>query len=318
MPRLLAAIVALVVFVACEPSTSTSVPTAAPEPAGSAKRHAVPTLTFGSPRRVVALGDVHGDLDATHRALRLAGAVDAAGAWVGGDLCVVQVGDQIDRGDDDRAILDLFDSLAEEAKKHGGSVVALNGNHEYMNAALDFRYATEGSHAPFAEFADGRAALAKLPESQRGRAAAFLPGGVYAKKLAQRPTVAVVGDSVFVHGGILPKHVEYGLEKLDQEIKAWLRGESRSVPPAVTAEDGPVWSRMYSAAPGREECATLDKVLRMLGVARMVVGHTPQKPGISPACEDKVWRIDTGMARAYGGPVQALEITGAAVRVLRE
>ncbi|NUO50168.1 MAG: hypothetical protein HOV80_15045 [Polyangiaceae bacterium] len=231
----------------------------------------------------------------------------------------MQTGDQLDRGDDDKAILDLFEDLTKKAKEKGGTFLPLNGNHELMNAQLDFRYVTEGSNPPFAEFAaSAPAGLPNVPESQKGRAAAFFPGGPYAKKLAERPIVALVGDTIFVHGGVLPKHVDYGLDKMDAETRAWLRGETKSPPPIVVAEDGPVWARHYSAAPGREECATLGKVLEMLGKKRMVMGHTPQKPGISAACDDRAWRIDTGMAHHYGGKVEVLEITGDAVKVLKE
>ena len=38
-----------------------------------------------------AIGDVHGDLQAFKTALVLAGAVDSAGTWIGGDTIVVQV-----------------------------------------------------------------------------------------------------------------------------------------------------------------------------------------------------------------------------------
>jgi hypothetical protein len=34
--------------------------------------------------RVVAIGDIHGDLDATRRALRLAGAIGEQDTWTGG------------------------------------------------------------------------------------------------------------------------------------------------------------------------------------------------------------------------------------------
>src|SRR5580700_4901918 len=56
--------------------------------------------------RIVAIGDLHGDLDHARRALRLAGAIDVQDQWTGGRLVVVQTGDEIDRGDDDRSILD--------------------------------------------------------------------------------------------------------------------------------------------------------------------------------------------------------------------
>jgi len=40
--------------------------------------------------RIVAVDELHGDIEATDRALRLAGAIDANARWVGGNLVVVQ------------------------------------------------------------------------------------------------------------------------------------------------------------------------------------------------------------------------------------
>src|SRR5690349_13393639 len=132
------------------------VPTASSDgaaaPAGAAKV-AVTANVYPAPKRLVAFGDVHGDLPATKRALKLGGAIDDAGEWVGGDLFVVQTGDQLDRGDDDRAILDYFAELTEKAKAKGGTFLPLNGNHELMNVVLDFRYVTEGAYAPFNDIA---------------------------------------------------------------------------------------------------------------------------------------------------------------------
>ena len=85
---------------------------------------AAPKVTVhAAVERLVAIGDLHGDLAATRKALRLAGAIDEKDEWRGGALVVVQTGDQIDRGDDDRAILDLFDTLRDKAKKVGGEVI---------------------------------------------------------------------------------------------------------------------------------------------------------------------------------------------------
>lgn len=70
--------------------------------------------------------------------------------------------------------------------------------------------------------------------------------------------------------------------------------------------------------PSSRACAALETVLGDLGVKRMVVGHTVQKNGVSSACGDKVWRIDVGMARHYGGRAAVLEIRGQSVRALGE
>ncbi|WP_437308407.1 metallophosphoesterase [Sorangium sp. So ce388] len=302
------------------PAASAATPSSAASPApppDTDRSYARPAAD-----RVVAIGDLHGDLAATRAALRIAGAIDASDRWVGGKLVLVQTGDELDRGDGEQEIVDLFDRLTAEARAAGGAVYALNGNHEVMNVQLDFRYVTEGGFKDF-EDAPGLDAsgpqLAPVPPPARARAAAFVPGGLYAKKLAARDVIIAVGDTVFAHGGVLPSHTRYGVARINREVRAWMEG--KGPPPAVvTAEDSPVWARLYSSdpppSPGSNACAALDQALAAMSAKRMVVGHTVQRNGITSACGDKVWRIDVGMASHYGGKPAALEIAGDTVRVL--
>jgi hypothetical protein len=278
------------------------------------------TLSRPAPPRLVAIGDLHGDLDHTRRALRLAGAIDAKDQWVGGSLVIVQTGDEVDRGDDDRAILDSVEKWKQQAKAAGGEFIALLGNHELMNATSDFRYVTPEGFASFASFrsADAAATPSLIDPRQGGRAVAFSPGGDYARLLGRRPIFIKVGATIFVHGGILPKHVRYGLDKMDNEVDAWLLGQRREPPNVVMAEDGPVWTRKYSAGEEVAACSSLAQVLSELGAKRMVVGHTVQAHGISSACGDQVWRIDVGLSHAFGGPIEVLQIEGDSPKVLRE
>jgi len=53
-----------------------------------------------------------------------------------------QVGDQLDRGGNEVAILYFLERISAEAKKEGGAVVTMNGNHETLNVAARYRYAT--------------------------------------------------------------------------------------------------------------------------------------------------------------------------------
>jgi hypothetical protein len=85
----------------------------------------------------------------------------------------------------------------------------------------------------------------------------------------------------------------------------------------VTEENALIWSRAYSDGdPTAAACAELGRVLSALSAQRMVVGHTVQKQGINSACAGKVWRIDVGLSRYYGGKPSVLEIRGDAVRAL--
>ncbi len=278
-----------------------------------------PTKVPAAPR-IVAIGDVHGDLEATRRVLRLVGAIDGRDAWVGGDLVLVQTGDQLDRGDDERAILDLLSRIRNEAAAVGGAVYILNGNHELMNAAGDLRYVTAGglldfSDVPGVDINDPRGQ--SLPPQRRGRFLAFVPGGPYSRRLAERNVIQQVGETIFVHGGVLPEHVRYGIERINRETQAWLRGEAEPPANVIADDQSPVWTRRYSDDPDAEDCALLDEALAAIPAARMVVGHTVHTEGIRSACGGKVWLVDVGMASYYGGHPEALEIKGDAVRVIR-
>ena len=311
-------------------ATPTAVPAAAAKaaPASAATPGPTPSATdpvgtssrLPAPARLVAIGDLHGDFEATRSVLRLAGAIDDSDHWIGKQLVVVQTGDQLDRGDGERKILDLLERVANEAKAAGGALHVLNGNHELMNAAGDLRYVTAGGFVDFAEvegvdLTDSRAAA--VQPAMRGRLLAFMPGGPYARKLAVRPVMLVVGDSVFAHAGVLPGHVRRGLDAINAESQRWLRGEGEISPDILMGDDSPVWTRRFCQDPGPADCAVADQTLSQLGVKRMVVGHTVHKDGIARNCDGKVWCIDVGMASYYGGHPEALEIVGDQVTPLR-
>ena len=274
---------------------------------------------FPGAERVIAIGDLHGDLEATRGALRLAGAIDDQDRWIGGNLVVVQTGDILDRGGDELEILTLLENLATEARTAGGAVHALNGNHELMNVKLDLRYVTlEGflDFLPTPLTESDTVVPEMVVDGVEGRIKAFRPGGPVALRLAQRNVVAIVGDTVFVHGGVVPHVAEYGIERLNQESRAWMRKELTCIPEVLLAEDGPLWSRHYSRDVDDADCRLLEETLEMLDAERMVVGHTVQDAGMTSACEGKVWRIDVGLAAHYGGAPAVLELSGGRVQVL--
>ena len=113
-------------------------------------------------RRLVAIGDVHGDFPAAMKALEIAGVMNSKGEWIGKNTVVVQVGDVMDRGDSELAIFTKFLRLKKKALKEGGDVIVMNGNHEIMNVMGDFRYATNGAYLECGTY------LKKLKEKEEG------------------------------------------------------------------------------------------------------------------------------------------------------
>ena len=94
---------------------------------GTESSEGVPAHIDGTPlpqpERLIAIGDIHGDLQALKGALRIAGVLHAKkDQWTGGRTVVVQVGDQLDRGDDELAILALLRKLQRQAKRAGGGL----------------------------------------------------------------------------------------------------------------------------------------------------------------------------------------------------
>jgi hypothetical protein len=289
-----------------------------PEMASVAEPLDLPTR-YPPAQRIVAIGDLHGDLAATRTALRLAGAIDEHDQWTGGTMAVVQTGDQLDRGDDEFEILDLLDALTVQAQAAGGAVHVLNGNHELMNVKQDLRYVTLGGFLDFLptpvadpETVDPQVVVDAVHE----RLKACRPGKPFALRLLNRNVITIVGDTVFVHGGVLPHVVDYGIERLNQETRAWIRKDRQYPPDILLATDGPVWSRHYSDDPDEEDCRVLEETLDSLGARRMVVGHTVSREGISPACGEMVWRVDVGMAEHYGGTPAVLELQNGEARVI--
>ena len=276
---------------------------------------------YPATERIVAIGDLHGDLKSTRTALRLAAVIDENDQWAGGTTVLVQTGDQLDRGDDELEILDLLDSLTEQARSAGGAVHVLNGNHELMNVKQDLRYVTLGGFLDFLptpvadpETVDPQTVVDAVHE----RLKACKPGNPFALRLLDRNVITIVGDTVFVHGGVLPHVVAYGIERLNQETRAWIRRDRQYPPDILLASDGPVWSRHYSDDPDVEDCRLLESALDGLGANRMVVGHTVSREGISPACGDKIWRVDVGLAEHYGGSPAVLEFQNGRARVIDE
>jgi hypothetical protein len=301
----------------------------------------IPYLYKEAPQQIVAIGDLHGDYTKAKEALLLTGAVEVTDTiefdntpglkWIEGNkMTLVQVGDQLDRGTGELQILDLFEDLSKQAIAAGGRVHVLNGNHEIMNASKDRRYIKKGAlfNGKYDSVVLHGGEKTKVYKNDKGevidskRAVGFKSGGDYAaKKLAGRNTVLIIGDNLFVHGGVTLQHIKYSLARYNKEIQAWLRGDDNAKNPDKQFREinrygkdksgGPVWSRKYSynyagsesdSQPTPEECKELEQVLTELAIQRMIVAHSPYPEiGINAACDGRVWRIDVGMSRGVNG-----------------
>ena len=266
--------------------------------------------TFSGVARIVAVGDVHGDVEAFKEVLRLAKVIDARGKWIGGKTHLVQTGDVPDRGDRTREAFELLMRLEKEALAAGGRVHALLGNHEVMNMLGDLRYITSGELASFAD--QSPAPDTEGSKGTNGHRTAYGPLGRYGRWLRTHPAVIRINDTLFVHGGVSSN---VPLQTLT-EINLWVRrdlfpDELEGVRGGGRDSNGPLWYRGYYFGQEGGGYSAIQRVLQRHGARRMVMGHTTEPDGkIHTRYEGQAVFIDTGISTYAGRHLSALEIRG--------
>jgi len=268
-----------------------------------------PPTILPSVERIIAIGDIHGDMNLTIKSLRLGGVIDKDNNWCGGKTVVVQVGDQVDgcrpqlgecnlNGDLD--VVALFSALHQQAKQDGGAVYSLLGNHEILNFQGVYDYV---SHS-----------------DMKDRDTIFKRGSDLAIDFAQnRPVVLIIGSNLFVHAGIVPQTLEFDalssvpartqLEYINRMMHQWLLNEIDIHPLFNDQELSPIWTRHF-AEENEQTCKTSDQILDVLKLNRMIIGHSPQYD-IKGSCRNTIFRIDGGFSEAFAmkRKIQILEIT---------
>jgi hypothetical protein len=231
---------------------------------------AAPVVAQGSGRgsgRLVAIGDIHGEIEGFKRILQAAGLADATGRWSGGRAQLIQTGDYTDRGTGTRAVLDLLMQLESQARGAGGRAFALLGNHEVMNLIGDTRDVTREIFATFADansekkrndaweqyarlgaakIAKGEAVPAVYAQTREAWMTthppgyveyreAFAPRGKYGAWLRDKPIVTEVNGNIFMHAGISPAMAPAKLEDLNIQARDEIRRLDRFVDRLVSA-----------------------------------------------------------------------------------
>jgi len=293
--------------------------------------------------RIVAIGDIHGDYAHYIEALQAAGIVNSRGKWIGGETHFVQTGDIPDRGPDTVKIIEHLGKLTKEARKKGGRVHSLIGNHEAMNVYGDLSYVSAGEFEAFvtknsAAMRDryfgllmqnlqqtNPEAFAALPENYREQwdkdhplgwlehrmawSPAWNPEAEMAAWVLDRKVAIQINDLIFLHGGISGFYCQNSLQSLTEKVVDGLRNFNPANPGIVMDEFGPLWYRGLAGVEPVAAPETVKAVLEQHGALHIVIGHTPTGGAIWPRYDGSVIQIDTGISSAYGGHVAYLEVT---------
>lgn len=267
----------------------------------------------GEVHRLVAVGDLHGDLEQGRATLHLMEVVDEEGHWTGGDTTLVQTGDILDRGENSIGLVKWFHQLQREAEQAGGRVVTLLGNHELMNMQHQINYVSPNELQRLGSQRIGSKLEARstnlLGEGVKAWLELLEGDGLLAHHITQLPTVAIIGEglcrTIFCHAGLLSHQIDLGFrdaESLNQKIWEVLKRKQPHNREAESLTDsrGPLWNRVLSMEPESVACPHVDNILGVYNATQMVIGHTVQKQ-IKTRCNGRLHLIDIGISRAYRG-----------------
>jgi hypothetical protein len=214
-------------------------------------------------RDLWVVGDIHGAHDKLRAILLRAGLVDFEGHWAAGNARVVFLGDYVDRGPKGVEVIGLIRRLQAQARRSGGEVTALLGNHEVMFlAALLFGHDDPQDRLGFRQYWQRNGGQERDLRRLTPEDLAWMLG---------LPMLAVLDGWLMVHADSL-MYLKLGgtVEAVNARVRAVLAGR-----------DGAAWARFLNAFAARMAFsvaggeAAAHRMLGAFGGEHLAHGHTP-------------------------------------------
>jgi hypothetical protein len=270
---------------------------------------------------IFAIGDAHSDFKRLARAMAAAQIIEFPvdnpedARWRAGHAVVVSTGDRIDKGPRALDVLRLLRRVRTEARRAGGDVVILAGNHEAEFLA--------DPTAP-----KGREFAAQLKAAGIKPAEVGACRGEFGEFLCSLSFAARVGDWFFSHGGNsggrrieeLAVDLKTGVER-DGFATKQLIGDESILEARLNGEGRRPW--IDAGLPARTEKQLLADYAAALGVAHIVEGHVPSAVAFADGVNRNrgevfqrfglLFLIDTGMSEGVddsGGAVLHITFQG--------
>ncbi|MEE9554973.1 MAG: metallophosphoesterase [candidate division Zixibacteria bacterium] len=248
---------------------------------------------FDDVSKIMAISDIHGEYDLFEDILIKGGAIDNELNWIWGDGHLVIVGDVFDRGAMVTECLWLIYRLESEARKFGGAVHYILGNHEMMVLRGDNRYVHE-------KYLEGIVKKSRIKHEDL-----YSPDMELGRWLRSKHLVVIINDIVFVHGGLSRFVIDRGLttQQINDKIRIVIDQSSARLAfddfsRFLLGSKGPLWYRGYhyemEGKYSMETSEDIDKILVYFNADAIVVGHT-EADSLMAHFNNRIFSIDIPM-----------------------
>ena len=234
------------------------------------KQFEIPPDKYLNVENLFVVSDIHGQYKIFKELLLSHNIIDQNNSWIWGNGHLVIIGDVFDRGDEVHEALWLIYNLEQQAKKMGGAVHFLLGNHEVMVLQDDLRYV----NSKYTIISDSFSIT--VPEL-------YGKNTFLGRWLRSKNFLIQIGLHLFVHGGIHPELItQYNsitdinrtmIDNIDID-----RGIIKSNPTLALLfrNNGPVWYRGFFTPDSLPDVSDIEltSILNHFNVERIIVGHT--------------------------------------------
>lgn len=221
-------------------------------------------VEYQRPEKIFVVSDIEGNFRPFCKLLMKAGIIDKNLHWSFENNHLVIVGDCFDRGEEVTECLWLIYSLEDKARRYGGYVHFILGNHEIMNMNGDWRYV----HPKYAN------------QSKHGGLTALYDGNNELWRwLCTKNIIEKIGEFLFVHAGIASELVQqrlsiYDINKLARPY--YTRAAETFSDPVLSLlygnDTSPFWYRGYYIGTASED--QVNATLAHFKVNTIITGHT--------------------------------------------
>lgn len=242
---------------------------------------------FKQPKKMFVVSDLEGQFEGFRTLLIANKIMDENYNWTYGKGHMVICGDLFDRGSTVTEIMWLLYKLEIEAKKAGGYVHTILGNHDIMNLSGDLRYL----HPKYLE-------SAKLMGVEY--MALFTSDTELGHWLRTKNTIEKIGENLAMHAGVSPviNELGYSIEKINELCRPFydqvkvLRGVGDpKIDPFFTGKSSLFWYRGYFIEPKATE-TDVERTLKLFDVKRIIAGHTILEGNVAFYYGGKVLGVD--------------------------